>query len=66
MILGAICSFVGYLIEMEFEKFLIFYAEPGKTMKPLLVIDARSYTAAFANRAKGGGFEYQGMLFEFQ
>ncbi|XP_065055480.1 myotubularin-related protein 3-like isoform X2 [Rhopilema esculentum] len=33
--------------------------EPGKTMKPLLVIDARSYTAAFANRAKGGGFEYQ-------
>ena len=25
--------------------------------KPLLVIDARSYAAAWANRAKGGGFE---------
>lgn len=24
----------------------------------LLIFDARSYTAALANRAKGGGFEY--------
>ena len=24
----------------------------------LLILDARSYTAAIANRAKGGGFEY--------
>ncbi len=24
----------------------------------LLILDARSYTAALANRAKGGGFEY--------
>eukprot|EP00794_Sanderia_malayensis_P013824 gene13826-15269_t len=33
--------------------------ETDNAMKPLLIIDARSYTAAFANRAKGGGFEYQ-------
>ena len=26
----------------------------------LLIIDARSYTAAFANRAKGGGSECSG------
>ncbi|VDP10373.1 unnamed protein product [Soboliphyme baturini] len=25
--------------------------------KPMLILDARSYTAAWANRAKGGGFE---------
>lgn len=26
--------------------------------RKMLIVDARSYTAAFANRAKGGGFEY--------
>ena len=26
----------------------------------VLIVDARSYTAAFANRAKGGGCEYAG------
>ncbi len=42
--------------------FLLNFAasESGNAMKPLLIIDARSYTAAFANRAKGGGFEYPG------
>ena len=30
------------------------------TAPSLLLVDARSYTAAFANRAKGGGCEYQG------
>ena len=34
-------------------------------MKPLLIVDARSYTAAFANRAKGGGFEFQGISLAF-
>uniref|UniRef100_F1KTD4 phosphatidylinositol-3,5-bisphosphate 3-phosphatase n=1 Tax=Ascaris suum TaxID=6253 RepID=F1KTD4_ASCSU len=29
----------------------------GQSSSTLLIIDARSYTAAFANRAKGGGFE---------
>ncbi len=29
-------------------------------VKPLLVLDARSYAAAWANRAKGGGFESPG------
>jgi len=28
----------------------------------LLIVDARSYAAAVANRAKGGGCECQGML----
>jgi myotubularin-related protein 3/4 len=27
------------------------------TMPPLLILDARSYTSAWANKAKGGGFE---------
>ncbi|KFD55530.1 hypothetical protein M513_03582, partial [Trichuris suis] len=31
-------------------------SDDGKS-KPLLILDARSYTAAWANRAKGGGFE---------
>ena len=34
-------------------------------MRPLMIVDARSYTAAFANRAKGGGFEFQGDLLQF-
>ena len=29
----------------------------------LLIIDARSYAAAVANRAKGGGCECQGKIF---
>jgi len=29
----------------------------------LLIVDARSYAAAVANRAKGGGCECQGWLF---
>lgn len=37
-----------------------FVSDSGKANKSLLIVDARSYTAAFANRAKGGGFEYQG------
>lgn len=28
------------------------------TSNRLLILDARSYAAAIANRAKGGGFEY--------
>lgn len=32
---------------------------PG-TNKPMLILDARSYAAAWANRAKGGGFESTG------
>ena len=35
-------------------------ADTNKAIKAFLIVDARSYTAAFANRAKGGGFEYQG------
>ncbi|XP_003377589.1 putative O-sialoglycoprotein endopeptidase [Trichinella spiralis] len=31
--------------------------ETNKPVKPMLILDARSYTAAWANRAKGGGFE---------
>ncbi|KRX97994.1 Myotubularin-related protein 4 [Trichinella pseudospiralis] len=31
--------------------------EANKPVKPMLILDARSYTAAWANRAKGGGFE---------
>ena len=30
--------------------------------KKMLIIDCRSYGAAFANRAKGGGVECPGML----
>jgi myotubularin-related protein 3/4 len=30
------------------------------TVKSMLILDARSYTAAWANRAKGGGFESAG------
>ena len=30
----------------------------SNTTKRLLILDARSYAAAIANRAKGGGFEY--------
>ena len=33
------------------------------TAPSLLLVDARSYTAAFANRAKGGGCEYQGKFY---
>jgi len=33
--------------------------DTGNAMRPLMIVDARSYTAAFANRAKGGGFEFQ-------
>jgi myotubularin-related protein 3/4 len=36
--------------------FILFKGEPGSNR--LLILDARSYTAAIANRAKGGGFEY--------
>lgn len=35
---------------------------PGDGKKRVLVIDCRSYTAAFANRAKGGGSECSGTL----
>ena len=31
--------------------------------KKMLIIDCRSYGAAFANRAKGGGVECPGMLY---
>ena len=30
-----------------------------------MIVDARSYTAAFANKAKGGGFEFQGEFLQF-
>jgi len=30
--------------------------------KKFLIVDARSYTAAWANRAKGGGFEGPGYI----
>lgn len=42
--------------------FVIFSAGFGST-KSLLIVDARSYTAALANRAKGGGVESAGKLF---
>ena len=45
--------------EIYFVRFLSLL-DTNKAIKPFLIVDARSYTAAFANRAKGGGFEYQG------
>lgn len=35
----------------------LFFCNQGKDM---LIMDARSYAAAWANRAKGGGFEHPG------
>lgn len=39
---------------------VICYVFPGAEVPKIYILDARSYSAAFANRAKGGGFESPG------
>ena len=38
-------------------------SEESMEPKKMLIIDCRSYSAAFANRAKGGGMECPGRWF---
>ncbi|XP_067866351.1 myotubularin-related protein 4 isoform X4 [Heterodontus francisci] len=48
-----------YLSDTDFDSSITSgsVAESGETPQKLLILDARSYTAAVANRAKGGGCE---------
>ena len=52
---GLCATFAAAAISSDFDS----------SAKKMLIIDARSYAAAVANRAKGGGVECSGMLFTY-